>query len=247
MKIALIHNPNAFRGEAEGSELRRVFERAGHGVEYVNIREPDWQRVLSPEITRAIIVGGDGTVQLVAPHLKGTPFSVLPFGTANNIAQCLDQTANPNLLAAQLDHAKIRHLDLGKVTHGKESKTFLEATGMGVFAELILAMQDWPKKLEMEQAESRKEKFAKALEQLQRISREYQGMAWELKVDDTVITDRFLLIEVMNMELIGPRLHLAPNAVPGDGYLDLVFVRERDRTNLCRWLECQSPGETQSC
>ncbi|MEA3164206.1 MAG: hypothetical protein QOE88_2024 [Verrucomicrobiota bacterium] len=246
MKIALIHNPNAFRGEAEGSELRRVFERAGHGVEYVNIREPDWQRVISPEIARAIIVGGDGTVQLVAPHLKGTPFSVLPFGTANNIAQCLHQTADPNLLASQLDHAKIRHLDLGRVTHGNENKTFLEATGMGVFVELILAMQDWPKKLEMEQAESRKEKFAKALEQLQMICREYQGMAWELKVDDTVITDRFLLIAVMNMELIGPRLHLAPNADPGDGYLDLVFVRERDRTNLSRWLECQSPGETQA-
>ena len=138
----------------------------------------------------------------------------------------LRSEADPELLAAQLDQAEIRHLDLGKVTHGKESKTFLEATGIGVFAELILAMQDWPKKMEMEQAESRKEKFAHALKQLQRISRDYQGMAWELKVDDTVITDRFLLIAVMNMELIGPRLHLAPDADPGDGLLDLVFVRE---------------------
>ena len=86
--------------------------------------------------------------------------------------------------------------------------------------------------------ESRKEKFAHALEQLQAISRGYEGMAWELKVDDTVITDRFLLIAVMNMELIGPRLHLAPNADPGDGYLGLVFVREGHRSDLCRWLEC---------
>lgn len=194
-------------------------------------------------MARAIIVGGDGTVQSVAPHLKGTPFSILPFGTANNIAQCLHQTPNAELLASQLDQAKIRHLDLGKVTHGSESKTFLEATGMGVFVEVILAMQDWPKKFEMEQAESREEKFARALEQLQAISREYEGTAWELKVDDTVITDRFLLIAVMNMELIGPRLYLAPNADPGDGYLDLVFVREGHRANLCRWLECQSPGQ----
>jgi diacylglycerol kinase (ATP) len=68
-------------------------------------------------------------------------------------------------------------------------------------------------------------------------------MAWELKVDDTAITDRFLLIAVMNMELIGPRLYLAPNADPGDGYLELVFVREGHRANLCRWLERQSPGQ----
>src|ERR1700677_1598430 len=79
VKIALIRNPNAFRGEAEGSELRRVFERSGHSVKYVTTREPNWQRVISPEIDRAIIFGGDGTVQLVAPHLKGAPFSILPF------------------------------------------------------------------------------------------------------------------------------------------------------------------------
>jgi diacylglycerol kinase (ATP) len=243
VKLALIHNPNAFRGEAEGKELRRVFERSGHSLEYVTTEEPNWQHVISQEISRAIIVGGDGTVQLVAPHLKGTPFSILPFGTANNIAQCLHQTPDPELLASQLDQAKICHLDLGKVRHGGASKTFLEAAGMGVFVELILAMQDWPKKLEMEQAESRKEKFAHALEELQAISRQYEGIAWELKVDDTVITDRFLLIAVTNMELIGPRLHLAPNADPGDGFLDLVLVREGDRANLCRWLECQSPGQ----
>jgi diacylglycerol kinase family enzyme len=135
--------------------------------------------------------------------------------------------------------------DLGKVTYGGESKTFLEAAGMGVFVELLFAMQDWPKKLEMEQAESRKEKFTHALEQLQAISRRYEAMAWELKVDDTVITDRCLLIEVTNMELLGPRLHLAPNADPSDGYLDLGLVREEDRANLCRWLERQSPGQKQ--
>jgi diacylglycerol kinase (ATP) len=243
VKLALIHNPNAFRGEAEGSELRRVFERFGHSVEYVSIREPDWQTVISPEISRVIIVGGDGTVQLVTPHLKDTPFSIVPFGTANNIAQCLHQTPNSELLAAQLDQAKICHLDLGKVTQGGESKTFLEAAGMGVFVELILAMEDWPKKLEMEQAESRKEKFVHALKQLQAISRQYEGMEWELKVDDTVITDRFLLIAVMNMELIGPRLHLAPKADPSDDHLDLVLVREGQRANFCQWLECQSPGQ----
>jgi diacylglycerol kinase family enzyme len=226
VKLALIHNPNAFRGEAEGSQLRRVFERSGHSVEYVSTRDDNWQRVISPEIARVIIVGGDGTVQLVAPHLKGTPFSILPFGTANNIAQCLQQTPHTELLASQLDQAKICHLDLGRVTHGDESKTFLEAAGMGVFVELILAMQDWPKKLEMEQAESRKEKFAHALEELQAISRRSEGTAWELKVDDTVITDRFLLIAVMNMELIGPRLHWPRMPIPATVFSILFwFVR----------------------
>jgi len=242
VKIALVHNPNAFRGEAAGSELCRIFERAGHDVAYVSTQEPNWQRVISPTIERVIIVGGDGTVQLVAPHLKGTPFSILPFGTANNIAQCLHQTSDPELLASHVDQAEIRHLDLGTLMHSSGSKSFLEAVGMGVFVELILEMQKWPKQAEMERAESRKEKFAHALKQLQAISRGYEGSVWELKADDTTLTDRFILIAVMNMELIGPRLHLAPGADPSDGYLDLVCVRERHRENLCRWLEGQSSG-----
>jgi diacylglycerol kinase (ATP) len=243
VKIALIYNPNAFCGEEADSEMRRVFERAGHEVAYISTQEPNWQHVISPAKERVIIVGGDGTVQLVVPHLKGTPFSILPFGTANNIAQCLHQTSNPELLASHLDQAEIRRLDLGILTNGNVCKSFLEAAGLGVFVELILEMQKWPKQAEMEQAESREEKFAHALEQLLAISRRCEGAAWELKADDTVIADSFLLIEVMNMELIGPNLHLAPDADPGDGYFDLVCVRERHRENLCRWLEVQSPGQ----
>jgi diacylglycerol kinase family enzyme len=242
VKIAIIHNPNAFRGKAAGSELCRVFERAGHDVAYVSTQGPNWQRVISPTIERVIIVGGDGTVQLVAPHLKGKPFSILPFGTANNIAQCLQQTSDPELLASHMDQVEIRHLDLGTSMHSSGSKSFLEAVGMGVFAKLILEMKKWPKQAKMERAESRKEKFAHALKQLLAISREHEGLAWELKADDTILRDHFILIAVMNMELIGPCLHLAPGADPSDGYLDLVCVRERHREDLCRWLEGQSSG-----
>jgi len=209
------------------------------GVEEVN----NWQSVVSEKIERAVIVGGDGTVQLVAPHLGSTPFSIVPSGTANNIAQCLRQTSNAESLASQLDRGETRYLDRGRVWSGTESKPFLEATGIGVFAELILAMKDWPQKAEMKQAESRKEKFARALEELRKISRGYRGMPLELKADDTIVIDRFLLVAAMNVELIGPRLQLAPDADPGDGYLDLVFVREERRESLCRWLDCQLPGQ----
>ena len=242
MKIALFHNPNAFLGDTDASELRRVFERKGHEVIYVSTHEPNWQRVISPSVSRAVIVGGDGTVQLVAPYLKGTPFSILPFGTANNIAQCIHQTSSAELLASHLEESEVSSLDLGLVTHANERKSFLEASGMGIFAELILQMQQWPSKVEMERAESRREKFAHALERLQAMSANYSGMNWELKVDDTVMTDRFLLIAVMNVELIGPKLHLAPGADPSDGCLDLVCVREKNRQSLSRWLQEQSPG-----
>ena len=76
------------------------------GVEEVN----NWQSVVSEKIERAVIVGGDGTVQLVAPHLGGMPFSIVPSGTANNIAQCLRQTSNAESLASQLDRGETLQL-----------------------------------------------------------------------------------------------------------------------------------------
>ena len=72
MKIALIHNPNAFCGKIDGNDLCQEFERAGHDLTYINTKQPEWERGVSPEIAHAIIAGGDGTVRLVAPHLKGT-------------------------------------------------------------------------------------------------------------------------------------------------------------------------------
>jgi diacylglycerol kinase (ATP) len=108
---------------------------------------------------------------------------------------------------------------------------------MSVLAELILKMQEPPKRTKMEQAELRQEKFAHALEQLLTLTRACEGTAWELNVDDSVIADRFLLIAATNLELAGPNLRLAPNADPNDGYLDLVCVRERE------WIEKVQPAE----
>jgi diacylglycerol kinase (ATP) len=143
-----------------------------------------------------------------------------------------------------LGPSRLSLLDLGKVTQGSESNTFLECAGLGAFVELIRAMQHWPKKKEMEQAESREEKFAHALRELQKISRTHEGIAAELKADEDVISDRFIMIAVMNMKLIGPRLYLAPDADPSDGFLDLVLIFvKKDQDYFCRWLEGQLPGE----
>jgi diacylglycerol kinase (ATP) len=242
VKIALIHNPDAFRGEVDGRALRRLFERAGHEVTYASTKEPDWQGAISPQIERAVIVGGDGTVQLVAPYLRHTPFSIVPFGTANNIADCLRQTRDTEVLASQLHQTEISSLDLGRTMIRGESKPFLEAAGMGVFVDLILELNNRPKIKELRRAESRTQKFACALDHLLTMSRSYNAIDWELKADDTVVRDRFVLIAVMNVELIGPKLRLAPNADPEDGYLDLVCVRERDRESFSRWLQEQLPG-----
>ena len=40
----------------------------------------------------------------------------------------------------------------------------------------------------------------------------------------------------MNINFVGPNLHLAPEADPSDGYLDFVFLAEDNRENFARYL-----------
>ena len=53
----------------------------------------------------------------------------------------------------------------------------------------------------------------------------------------------YLLMEAMNMNYIGPNLHLAPEADPGDGYLDFVFLAEDNRENFARYLTKRLAGK----
>jgi diacylglycerol kinase family enzyme len=60
---------------------------------YASIKNKHWQKLLSERISRIVIAGGDETVRRVVPLLakRNIPFSILPSGTASNIATSLHQ------------------------------------------------------------------------------------------------------------------------------------------------------------
>src|SRR5215472_2748836 len=93
MKIGLLHNPGAGHGKRTIAELTMLLKEAGHQVSSASTKGKRWKELLAEPIERIIISGGDGTVSKVVPLLvgKNLPFHILPLGTANNIARCLDQ------------------------------------------------------------------------------------------------------------------------------------------------------------
>jgi hypothetical protein len=50
----------------------------------------------------------------------------------SNVSDCLQQISTTEFLASHLDRADLRYLDLGKVTHGSASNTFLECAGIDI-------------------------------------------------------------------------------------------------------------------
>ena len=112
MRILLVHNPEAGDGEPTRERLEERLVQAGHKPIYRSAKKKGWKRALKKKLDLVLVAGGDGTVGKVAEKLIGTglPFSVLPFGTANNLARTLGFKQSQEQLIAGLARGKARGL-----------------------------------------------------------------------------------------------------------------------------------------
>ncbi|QES88970.1 diacylglycerol kinase family protein [Rhizosphaericola mali] len=70
-----------------------------------------------------------------------------------------------------------------------------------------------------------------------------QGKSYKIIIDGKTIEDDFLLIEIMNIQSIGPRWKIAPNADCADGYLDLVYITSAQKPILIQYLKSLAQGK----
>ena len=106
--MTLLHNPKAGRGEYSEKNLKRALRAAGHKVDYHSTKERGWKKAIASAKGLIVVAGGDGTVGKVARELIGrkTSLSVLPLGTANNLARALGFTRPVRELIEQLDEVR---------------------------------------------------------------------------------------------------------------------------------------------
>jgi diacylglycerol kinase (ATP) len=69
----------------------RLIENAGCRVTGVSSNDRDLDYVLDQPADLVVVAGGDGTIKKIADKAKpgGPPLTILPLGTANNIATTL--------------------------------------------------------------------------------------------------------------------------------------------------------------
>jgi hypothetical protein len=63
-----------------------------------------------------------------------------------------------------------------------------------------------------------------------------------LTLDGADHTEEYLLVEAMNIRLVGPNVPLAPRADCGDDRLDVVTVTERERGVLAEYVRARLSG-----
>jgi diacylglycerol kinase (ATP) len=229
MQTTLIYNPQAGNTSQSGpDEILEALRRIGFNPAYHPTSSAgDLDRVLMQAKDLVVVAGGDGSIRAVATRLlgKNTMITPLPMGTANNIAQMLSLNSNPLEIISGLADPVERDMDIGLVTTNGEPAYFLEALGIGVFA-------DGMKRYNPENGKSILRSIQSAMETL----KDYQPKFFHLNLDGQDLSGSYVLVEVMNTPTMGFRYRLAPDAKPDDGLFDLVLIHASQRENYLRFI-----------
>jgi diacylglycerol kinase (ATP) len=242
MRITVLHNPLAGNDTLGRDELLAALRSAGHTVAYRATTEDAGLGLQDPGDV-LLAAGGDGTVRRAALRLVGspTPVAVLPLGTANNVARALGIPAGIEALIETLAAGCVTPVDAGIVRTARESGHFIEGIGFGLFAESMAVA-----KTNAEHGLTPPLGAAAELEHDVRLLRAllplHRARECRIVLDHETIDSAMLLVEIMNIASIGPVLHLAPDADPADGVLEIVFAPESARAELAAFLEDRSNG-----
>jgi diacylglycerol kinase family enzyme len=237
MRVTLVHNPGAGDdGNPEGAELQQLIRAAGHDVVYVSCAQHGWINDLGDGADLVAVAGGDGTVGRAAKALigRGTPFTALPMGTANNISRTLGLVDKPvPELIASWEHSRAVSFDVGVARGPWGERYFLEGCGAGLFA---CTMPEADASVTLERLSQAEARVAYALQMLRDRIDACPTQTLEIDLDGRDLSGDYVLAEAMNMQYVGPNLFLAPDCDLKDGLLDVVLVPIDERDRLHRYL-----------
>jgi diacylglycerol kinase (ATP) len=224
-KARLIYNSQAGSTSGTLAALLEGIKAAGYKAIYdVTTGEDDLRNVLGTNDLDAktdlvIVAGGDGSLRAVVKELLSHPVrpavSVLPLGTANNIASMLMPDLTAEQILAGLARPVCRPFDVGQVRNENSENIFLEAAGVGLFATMLETYKPDEGKSPL-----------RALQAAAQTLSEFGSQEVTLEAGEQIFSEKLVMLEVMNTNAVGPKLNLAPDAATDDGLFDVVIVRE---------------------
>ncbi len=237
-QVRLLHNPTAGDEEHDKAHLIAMIEKNGFECSYSSTKKKGWKD-FENGLDLLAIAGGDGTVRKVVKALlerkmneKIWPLGLIPLGTANNIGKTLSlQDMESDELIASWTKGNLKKFDVGMLYDLDENTFFLESFGYGIFPYLMREI-----KKKEEEPESPEEAIKSALKVLHKIILSYEPRHCKLKLDGNDHSGVFIMAEIMNTQSIGPNLHLAPVADPGDGFFEIVLIPEKDKEKFANFV-----------
>ena len=188
-----------------------------------------------------VVAGGDGSIKKVALAIagRGIPMAILPIGTANNIAKSLG--ALGSRLGADRGLAGGRTPASG----GRDGRD-----PVGIDAVRRIGWRGCVHRARHSRRRGGEREHDRADRARDRprpaAAPAHRGGAGsrfrQLELDGSDLSGEYLLVEVMNMPLVGPNIPLAPGADYGDEQLEVVTVTEREREVLAEYVRARLSG-----
>jgi diacylglycerol kinase (ATP) len=229
MQATLIFNPNAgSASQISCEQLQEALRLGGYlPLHTVTESEEDLDSALATASGLVVVAGGDGTVRAVATRLigKDVAMALLPMGSANNISRTLGIVGSPLEIIAGLNNPTRCYFDLGYLNSPWGTDYFLEAFGVGFFADTLARYNPKDGK-----------SVLRGLSAAAYTLANYEAHNYRMRLDGHDISGRYLMVEVLNTTAFGPRLKLAPRADPADGMFEVILIREEARDELLRFL-----------
>lgn len=229
MRVALLHNSSSGSENHEDAELGKLIRGAGHELVHVVHRVGELTAALhAAPCDLVVVAGGDGTVGRAACELSGWPvsLSIFALGTANNTARSLSLPRRHEHVARSWHGARRKPFDIGLVDDGALRRRFAEAVGWGVFPSTIADAKRRENPKSVGRTLKRDRKLFRAA------ARAASPSDFRIELDGRELSGAYLLVEVMNVPLLGPRLLLSPASDPADGLFELVLATEEHRSVL---------------
>jgi diacylglycerol kinase family enzyme len=242
MRITLMHNAKAGHGTHKKKELMAALAQSGHYAIYQSIEKSNYKEALAKSTDLVIAAGGDGTVEKIASRLIDSriPLSVLPLGTANNLARSLGFVTSAQKIIARLQGGKERAFDVG-LARGPWGKRFVfEGAGGGLLADYVRAAKGTRGKTKQI---PKKQAMTRHVSLIRKMLHDYPARKWKIEADGEDISGRYILWEALNIRSVGPNLSLAGRASTKDGRFDFVCMREADRSAFMEFLEARLAGQ----
>lgn len=238
MRVALLHNTSSGSEDHTDEELSELMGRVGLKVVHIVRRVSELTEALHEHPCDLVVVaGGDGTVGRTACELSGwpVPIAIVPLGTANNTARSLELPLRVKKLIKSLKNAAKVPFDLGLLDDGALCMRFAECVGWGVFARTIAEAKLRDSGGSVRQTLKRDRRL------FGEIARKLDSRPYEIEVDGRDCSGDYMLVEVMNIGLLGPQLPLSPGSDSSDGELEVVLVESTQRAALERIAESTEP------
>lgn len=220
--------------------ISSLLEHHGHHIARVVKKAADLPHKLDDSFDCVVTAGGDGTVARAGRALAGgdIPLGILPMGTANNIASSLGINGSPSSLIAGWANRRVAHIDIGTIHDARGETRFLEGVGVGLIAAGITEGRAAISKREEDAAARLTHARELFLDTIERLVPQHHTIT----IDGTVVEGDYLLIEVLNIPLVGPNVRLSADISAADGLLSVVVADESDRGAIAAYLRGQPGG-----